>query len=92
MLYGKLFLKECFCCYFKKSKKFIIINNILNVIVFLVTLVPSIAIAVYIILTHDQINKYKVYTIDHLIITSLLSLLIFCDMGNKNERYFENIL
>jgi hypothetical protein len=49
-IYSKIFLRECFSCYFKAHKRLIFATNVLTFAVILLTNVPAIALSIYIIL------------------------------------------
>jgi hypothetical protein len=87
-IYSKLFLRECFSCYFKGHKRLIFITNVFTFIVILLTNVPAIALSLYILLKQEGNSQLQIFAIDNLVVSTALGILLLLDMGNRNPEDF----
>lgn len=87
-IYSKLFLRDCFSCYFKGHKRLIFITNVFTFVVILLTNVPAIALSLYILLKQEGNSQLHIFAIDNLVVSTALGILLLLDMGNRNPEDF----
>lgn len=87
-IYSKIFLRECFSCYFKAHKHLLMVTNIFTFICILFSNVPSIALSVYLINKQEGTAQTQILAVDNIVISSLLGIFLLIDMGTRNSQDF----
>jgi hypothetical protein len=92
MVYGRFFSRNNFSCFFLEGEELLLGSNWFSLAFILFSLLPLIFCCGFLIFLKQSYDQTLIYSIDTLLLSLALLLLLIIDIASKGDDFFEDML